>query len=104
MKIFACILSVYIMVLTAIPCVDKPEDITMQKMEITQNNTDSHQNDVDHCSPFCTCNCCASPVIQLNVLVNFEGFPFLLESYSSELATDFVSCPTKSIWQPPRLS
>jgi hypothetical protein len=61
MKFFATILSLYILLLTAIPCVDHPEDHTLQKIEITQSATDNHQHEGDQCSPFCTCDCCVSP-------------------------------------------
>ena len=73
MRFIACILSFYIMVLTATPCIDRPEDHTVQKMEITQNQgAHQHQKDADHCSPLCTCNCCASPVIQQNFTIQFN--------------------------------
>ena len=35
MKIFAYILSIFILVLTAIPCADKPQDNTLQKVELS---------------------------------------------------------------------
>jgi len=69
MKFFACILSVYILFLSAIPCVDRPEDHSLQRIEVTQNHPESHQHNTDQCSPFCTCECCVSPVIQQNPIV-----------------------------------
>ena len=61
MKIFAFILSVYIIWLTAIPCIDVAKDNTVNKIELSKQNQDNrHQDDSDHCSPFCTCNCCQS--------------------------------------------
>ena len=104
MKIFACILSFYIMVLTAIPCVDKPEDEPVQKSLITQKTTDSHHHsDNDHCSPFCTCNCCGCPVIQQELVLSFESIPFQLETFSSDLTNLFISLPNEAIWQPPKI-
>jgi hypothetical protein len=103
MKFFACILSLYIMVLTAIPCADKPEDHTLQKSEITQNAGSNHQHDCDHCSPFCTCNCCASPVIQQDIIIQFNCFSLLQEYTSSEYISVFTSDYLSSIWQPPQI-
>jgi hypothetical protein len=103
MKIFACILSFYIVVLTAIPCVDKPEDHTLQKTEISQKTTDSQQQDIDHCSPFCTCNCCSSSKIQQYQVIAFNNFPILTERVY-ELSSNYVSSHTAAIWQPPRLN
>ena len=78
MKIFAYILSFVVLALTLTPCVDKPTDNTMQKLELTQStNTSTHQNDFDHCSPFCTCQCCqtsfyVSNITALPIAAEFE--------------------------------
>jgi hypothetical protein len=61
MKIFAFILSMLVMWLTTIPCIDLPKDNTLHKIEISkQNQNTRHQDTTDHCSPFSTCNCCQS--------------------------------------------
>jgi len=92
-------------VLTAIPCIDQPEDHAAQKMEITQSQgDDQHHEDGDNCSPLCTCNCCASPVIQQDFSIQFDSFSFLQECLSPEYPSAFVSCYSGSIWQPPQLS
>lgn len=103
MKLFACILSIYIVVLTAIPCIDRPEDSHLQKSEIEGNTANSHQHtEGDQCSPFCTCNCCGTPVIQQYFFVHFDNFTLLqiynLPEYVSAVTSDYL----KSIWQPPQ--
>lgn len=103
MKLFAFILSFYILVLTAIPCIDKPEDNTLQKTEIAPKTTDNQHQDIDHCSPFCTCNCCSSPKIQQNIAIEFNNYQFLLECFS-EYSSILVSYHFASIWQPPQLN
>jgi hypothetical protein len=102
MKIFACLLSFYILFLTAIPCVDKPEDNSVQKTEISPKTTDSHQQDIDHCSPFCTCNCCSSPKIQQELVITFNSFSILQASYSVLSSGNFTSSHIAAIWQPPQ--
>jgi hypothetical protein len=104
MKFFATILSVYILFLVAIPCVDQPEDHTVQKMQNTQSPADNHQHDGDQCSPFCTCDCCVSPILRQNFIVSLDSFSILLGCFSPEYSSAFVSCYTGSIWQPPQLS
>ena len=104
MKFFACILSLYIMVLIAIPCADRPEDHSLQKSEITQNTGSNHQHDCDHCSPFCTCNCCASPVIQQESIIQFDSTTLLQVYTLAEYITVFTSIYLGSIWQPPQIS
>ena len=104
MKIFTYLFAVYILALTTLPCVDKPEELVMQKSEFTKSTTTHHhQSDIDLCSPFCTCNCCASPVIQPDLAISFESFPILLQSIHTEYVSGFISYPSASIWQPPRL-
>ena len=105
MRFLACILSFYIMALTAIPCIDLPEDHSVQKIEISQNTCDlPQQKEADSCSPFCTCNCCASPVIQQEFSIQFDSFSYLQQSFTAEYSSEFVSRYSGSIWQPPQLS
>jgi len=73
MKIFACILSIYVLALTAIPCIDLQYNNDMHKTELAQKST-SGQNDIDYCSPFCTCSCCASPIIYQGYSIHFNCF------------------------------
>lgn len=68
MKNFAYILSFVVLALTVNPCIDVPHDNTLQKSELTQStNNDNHQNDTDHCSPFCTCQCCQTNFYVSNI-------------------------------------
>ena len=103
MKIFAYLLSFVVLALTAIPCVDQPEDHTLQKTEITRNTTDNHQHEDGQCSPFCTCECCASPIIHADFNVSLDSFSFLLGRFSPEYASSLIPCYSGSIWQPPQL-
>lgn len=103
MKYLALMLSFYVLMLNAIPCIDVSVDDCMNKTDLGQGGQDSqHQNDSDHCSPFCTCNCCATSVI-------FQEMPVLLKSFSIiekqyiPLSTGFFSDPTDNIWQPPKI-
>ncbi|MDP4189500.1 MAG: hypothetical protein Q8907_06505 [Bacteroidota bacterium] len=102
MKVIAYILSIYVLVLIAIPCADKPDDNLLHKPEITQGSPSGHHQDMDHCSPFCVCSCCASPVV-----LQFYAFPanlIYVQVDFPELVPDFHSATLNSVWQPPRLS
>lgn len=103
MKITACILSFIVVVLTAMPCMDKPQDNTLTKTEIAGQTNETHHTDTDHCSPFCTCMCCASPVIYSagNFSVLVHGF---ITNNFPVYKSDFDPAPLSSIWQPPKLS
>ena len=103
MKFFASILSFYILVLTAIPCVDRPFEKTANQSEFSKNTTDNHGQDGDHCSPFCNCNCCGNHVVSIEniVLSNVFSFPEKLVFWYTP---NFKSNPYHSIWQPPKAS
>ena len=102
MKIFAFILSFYILALTALPCIDVPEDNNLDMNKVSQNTSDGHTNDSDHCSPFCSCSCCVTPVIHQVYSIDFKCF-YLVEEYHSEFRTFSVSSPAPIIWQPPKI-
>lgn len=103
MRLFAIILSIYITALTAIPCFDKPQDNSLVKTEIAPLTTGNHQQEVDHCSPFCTCNCCSSPKIQQEIVLDFNCSR-IVPFYFAENTPTFVSATVGAIWQPPRIN
>jgi len=103
MKAFAYILSFYILVLTAIPCIDVPKDNTLRKVELSKAISDKQDKDSDHCSPFCTCLCCASSIIYQVYAFQFDNLS-LIQKHYSEYKSDFISNNYSTIWQPPKLS
>jgi len=102
MKVFACIFSFYILTLTALPCIDATNVDLSQQIEISQNCADTHNNDIDLCSPFCTCNCCVSPIITQGFIVQNFHLP-LSQACHSDYITTSISSPLTSIWQPPKI-
>lgn len=103
MKFFACILSIYILVLTAMPCCDRPDEGALQKTEISPKTSDIPCSDIDFCSPFCTCNCCSSPKIQQETVVAFDSTP-VEHKYFAALIVKLVTSVIVPVWQPPRLN
>lgn len=103
MKALAWILSIYILILTAIPCVDVPQDNAMLKVELSQNAPHHQHNDVDQCSPFCVCSCCVSPIAHQVCSINFTCYSFSSIQLCKYLSADLSSTNT-SIWQPPKIS
>jgi len=63
-----------------------------------------HDNDTEHCSPFCMCACCgqtlsnafASYSLAIHNPVSVEKFPLYNASFTLEVYL--------SIWQPPKIS
>lgn len=73
MKIFAYILVLIVLTLTLTPCIDKPLNYHADLTEFAKHSEDSHQQDIDHCSPFCTCQCCQTSLhVPLLFSVNFS--------------------------------
>lgn len=87
--------------LTAIPCIDVHSDNLLSKVE-TQNTSNNHSDSSDHCSPFCTCDCCVSPIFQHDCNLEFKGLSFE-QKHISEYLTSYISSIYSSIWQPPKL-
>lgn len=101
MRFFCYILSIYIVFLTSLPCIDQPLQNHVEKTELGGNSNHQH-HDGDDCSPFCTCNCCGTPVIQQDFFVHFDAFTLLQEYDLPEYISVFTSDYLKSIWQPPQ--
>jgi len=85
-----------------LPCIDQPLQSHTAKTELGET-THHHHHDGDDCSPFCTCNCCATPVIQQEIFIHFGNFTLLQEydlpEYVSAVTSDYLS----AIWQPPQV-
>lgn len=100
MKYIAVILSVSVMVLTAMPCNDVHADTNSASLELSEQSQ-NHTSDVDLCSPFCFCNCCQT-----------LSFPSYYDGFLSEIKVltlnipfkeSIFSNPVSSIWQPPKI-
>jgi len=103
MKLFASILLCYVILLTAFPCVDTVSDKPLQEMAVSENSTDHHSHDCDMCSPFCTCNCCVSPIIISSFITQVDGYWFT-QKYFIGYQPSYYSSPYISFWQPPKIA
>ena len=103
MKVLSIILSLYVLVLTTIPCVDRPFAKITPQSEYCGTASDHLGHDDDSCSPFCVCNCCGNHVVSIEKLGLSKIF-----SYPGEKITpttiSFKSNLFRSIWQPPKIS
>ena len=91
--------------MTTVPCGDSNDcKATLETLISTANNHQQHQHNSESCTPFCTCTCCAVPVINLSTTrtsilkVQFQSnkYPLYTEAFTSIIFS--------SIWQPPQLS
>ena len=102
MKFFAIILSVFTIALSSIPCDDDVSLVVDSKTVIVENSHNDSHNLVDLCSPFCTCVCCASiviePIFDQQTLVTEKISSDLNSSYFFSLKSNYLD----RIFQPPR--
>lgn len=102
-RLLAFILSLYVSFLITIPCVECHDEYKLAKTEIAHVAGRSHNQEADHCSPFCTCTCCSTPVIYLAKAIQLCCYTMHLQPYK-EYRISEVNAPTFSIWQPPQLA
>lgn len=105
MKLLATILSIYLLGLTAVPCVDgETAHVTAdnQTSEVVLSASAHDHATGEACAPFCSCQCCQ---IQLT-LVDFPIFKPLNPSFQAIFvasANDLVDEFSNSLFQPPRV-
>jgi hypothetical protein len=105
-KFLSIIFGFYLFALAVIPCRDQDDckySIDKQSSGVATNHAE-HENDAEHCSPFCMCACCIQSCsftkFQVNLALNFPIITKKITVYHS-LSTSSVSY---SIWQPPKFS
>jgi len=95
------ILSVYIVVLTAMPCNDIHATNSNSASYYLSEQNQNQANDVDLCTPFCFCQCCQT--------LSFPSFynvvlTILVENpLDNRVIESSYSSPVASIWQPPKI-
>lgn len=104
MKFFTVIFSIYILVLSCVPCVDGGEKYIKLSPEISA--TENHKHTADLCTPFCSCTCCGQPVASK---INYPIAQTVLkpENFKNSIAIynqTFISQFSATIWQPPIIS
>ena len=107
MKLLNIILSIYLTVLSCLPCSDL--EISHSAISVDEHKIDkdqnSHDEDDDLCSPFCVCNCCGTQALSFFSEITFEFnkntlvIKSPLPTYKSILSSNFFG----SIWQPPQI-
>jgi len=103
MKIFAYIFSIYLALLTVIPCCtfdDCPDD----KVKTEQSaDHESGDKDCGSCSPFFNCEGCASASVSSTIAL-FTLEPLAVVKSYTEFLEPFMPDVHYDFWQPPKLS
>lgn len=111
MKFLTILFSIYIMLVSCLPCTDGNENIGCDAIvSVDSNDSDfnSHSSHEHHhedtCPPFCICNCCGAQILTLNKIEFFE-FPFFSVLYQEKVIfyiLNYSNSLAKTIWQPPQ--
>lgn len=106
MKWFNYILSVYLLVLSCLPCADKEPIHSISASTFTASHSEPEPpiHAEDGCSPLCICTCCSGFTIQAN---SFAVQQNIINTFQSEIPSyKQINCLDLlfSIWQPPKLS
>jgi hypothetical protein len=102
-KITAGLLAIYMLTLVFMPCKDTCDSQQHHVITTIESAQEHHEAENDICSPFCTCNCCASFVVIANVVAITTFFPSIDKGFSI-YDTPFYSSIIADHWQPPKLS
>lgn len=106
MKNFWLIFSVFLLSLSVYPCSDSDECENAVKTEVSKNDNHKHNQETEHCTPFCTCSHCpASAFYQQLAAVSFEKESVTFEqSPTNHYTSIFAEEISLAIWQPPKIS
>ncbi len=103
MRLFAFILSLFILTLSFVPCSDN-EDCNTPDLSLNSDHSD-HDHNEDSCTPFCSCSCCGIPGLILSSPIFYTVLQELkmptpaATVYYSDLIPNYFY----SFWQPPRI-
>jgi hypothetical protein len=108
MRLLNIILSIYLVLLSCLPCADmEVNSLVHSSTEFSANYDDhSHDKESDSCPPFCVCNCCGMQIFNFSQELTFEFRKTAIEittqipTYKSILTSNFYG----SIWQPPQIA
>ena len=85
------------------PCADKEQDSSFEKMTISNSSKQHH--DKDTCSPLCVCNCCRCQGSTHNII--YSCVFFLVKMTIDKKIPEYKSIHNSSflgtIWQPPQI-
>jgi len=107
MKVLRIILSLYILFLTTLPCVDMGNDCNHQHQGETGlyplNSKTAEHNDIDGCSPFCVCNCCQVNVLTQSTMLIPEPIQYYICEIPVYITGKIQEIPLP-FWQPPKVT
>ena len=107
-RFLSAILAILVLVLSCIPCDDAAAaahdaDAHAESTMKAAPDGECPIHHADHCSPFCTCSCCAGIALPVSVFIKArQPFLFVEKPIAAHFA-QAVGSIALPIWQPPQL-
>ena len=114
LKTLTYILSIYLLLLSVLPCVDGlvcTDDVPTQHScshtidgTTAENATteDGHEHEAGVCSPFCSCDCCSTSLFDFIQILDYQLIIIPSISYTFLEEPPFQDF-SHAVWQPPKL-
>jgi hypothetical protein len=103
LKLFWAIFSIYILVLSAVPCGDEKDctEFSQEHYSIKANGEQGNAHHEEACTPFCICACCGIQGFVSIVPIDFNVHSELrIANFQNPLS--LIKDISLSIWQPPK--
>ena len=101
MKVFAFILSAYLLFLFAVPCCTF--DNCSEEKKSQETNHENNNGDCGNCSPFFTCTGCSGFTVSAE-----NNYPEIVSSFSVHQYAGYIVSAIPEVhydfWQPPKLA
>ena len=103
MKFFTFIMAFVVFFASIIPCADSVGAINDNRsVELSANHQSSSSGDMDFCSPFCICACCAG-FVYTPALYQISEVTSPFNPIKEAFINADISSISLPIWQPPQL-
>tara|TARA_R110001583_G_scaffold13031_2_gene56912 strand:- start:6682 stop:6993 length:312 start_codon:yes stop_codon:yes gene_type:complete len=103
MKFVAIILVSLNILLTAIPC-DDVNSFDLNQTELNAGHSENDLKDIlDFCTPFCSCNCCSTIVINPSIDQYSSNIETFYSEFNSDNITLFSENQLQQVFQPPQV-
>ncbi len=103
MKLFTLIMAFVVFFASITPCADSVGAVKDNRtVELSTNHQSSSPGDMDFCSPFCICACCAGFVYNPN-LYQISEVTAPYNPIKEAFINADISSISLPIWQPPQL-
>jgi hypothetical protein len=101
-KLLTTIFSVYILILSALPCCETGDCTGKKELSVSVSFADADHGD-EACTPFCACACCSFQFSKTCNCIKLKSPEFFAVYHSTEINLQ-LSEIYLPIWQPPQLS